>query len=497
MGKNIKIAALYIRVSTHMQEELSPDAQKRLLLDYARSNGFVVPEEFIFLEEGISGKKADKRPVFQLMVGMSKLKDHPIDAILVWKFSRFARNQEESIVYKSLLKRNNVDVISVSEPIIEGPFGSFIERTIEWMDEYYSIRLGEDVFRGMTEKALRGGYQASPPLGYEIKRKGELPVIVPEEAEIVKIIFDKYVNENLTAFQIARYLNSLGYKTKQRKKKAGTSFEKRSVEYILQNPTYKGFIRWNMFQHSTKAIKDESEWIVRKGKHEPIISEKLFDQAQIRFKTEYIPKKARPVTEYHHWLSGLIKCSNCGRTLTASTRKGVSYAYFQCNGYHKGKCSVSHSASDRKITPVIISKLQEIITTGDFDYKVVKRVDKSDTSLLHQQLKKLDTKEKRIKDAYINEIDTLKEYKENKEALEEERKAILEKINRITANDHVVHKSDMLDQIKNVYAIITDDKKSPIEKNRAMKTIVEKIIYNKKEESLDIVLQYNVISKSK
>ena len=75
--------------------------------------------------------------------------------ILVWKFSRFARNQEESIVYKSMLKKDNVDVISVSEPLIEGPFGSLIERIIEWMDEYYSIRLSGEVLRGMKEKALQ------------------------------------------------------------------------------------------------------------------------------------------------------------------------------------------------------------------------------------------------------------------------------------------------------------------------------------------------------
>ena len=55
--------------------------------------------------------------------------------ILVWKFSRFARNQEESIVYKSMLKKDNVDVISVSEPLIEGPFGSLIERIMNgWMN---------------------------------------------------------------------------------------------------------------------------------------------------------------------------------------------------------------------------------------------------------------------------------------------------------------------------------------------------------------------------
>lgn len=67
------------------------------------------------------------------MVGLAKSKEHPFDVILVWKFSRFARNQEESIVYKSLLKKNHVEVVSVSEPLIDGPFGTLIERIIEWM----------------------------------------------------------------------------------------------------------------------------------------------------------------------------------------------------------------------------------------------------------------------------------------------------------------------------------------------------------------------------
>lgn len=119
----MKTCAIYIRVSTDKQEELSPDAQKRLLIEYAIKNDIVVSNEFIYTENGISGRKADKRPEFMKMISLAKSKDHPFDVILVWKFSRFARNQEESIVYKSLLKKNNVEVVSVSEPLVDGPFG--------------------------------------------------------------------------------------------------------------------------------------------------------------------------------------------------------------------------------------------------------------------------------------------------------------------------------------------------------------------------------------
>ena len=133
--RKVKVGALYIRVSSHDQDELSPDAQIRLCKDYAKSNNIIVPKEFIFTES-ISGRKVQKRQEFKKMISLAKSKEHPIDVIIVWKFSRFARNQEESIVYKSMLRKDGVDVVSVSEPLIDGPFGSLIERIIEWMDEY-------------------------------------------------------------------------------------------------------------------------------------------------------------------------------------------------------------------------------------------------------------------------------------------------------------------------------------------------------------------------
>ena len=116
--EKLRTGALYIRVSTDKQEELSPDAQRRLLLEYAAKNNIILSNEYIFEEDGISGRKADKRPNFQRMIGLAKSKEHPFDVILVWKFSRFARNQEESIVYKSLLRKNNVEVISVSNLLL-------------------------------------------------------------------------------------------------------------------------------------------------------------------------------------------------------------------------------------------------------------------------------------------------------------------------------------------------------------------------------------------
>ena len=104
--KALEIGAAYIRVSTDDQTELSPDAQLRVILDEAKKDGFVIPPEYIFEEKkGISGRKADNRPEFQKMIAIAKSQSPaPFKRLYLWKFSRFARNQEESTFYKGILR---------------------------------------------------------------------------------------------------------------------------------------------------------------------------------------------------------------------------------------------------------------------------------------------------------------------------------------------------------------------------------------------------------
>ena len=168
MNIELKTAAAYIRVSTDNQTELSPDSQIKEIRKYAKQHGYIVPNEYIFRDDGISGRRAEKRPEFIRMIAIAKQKPAPFCAVLLWKFSRFARNQEESIFYKGMLSRNNVEVKSISEPILDGPFGSLIERIIEWFDEFYSINLSGEVKRGMTERVERGGAVSITAFGYDI-----------------------------------------------------------------------------------------------------------------------------------------------------------------------------------------------------------------------------------------------------------------------------------------------------------------------------------------
>ena len=145
------IAAAYIRVSTDDQTELSPDSQIKNIREYAKSHDMIVPDEYIFRDDGISGRTATKRPDFNRMIATAKQKTKTFDVILVWKFSRFARNREDAVVYKSMLKKLGIDVVSISEPVGDDKMSVLIEAMIEAMDEYYSINLSEEVNRGMLE----------------------------------------------------------------------------------------------------------------------------------------------------------------------------------------------------------------------------------------------------------------------------------------------------------------------------------------------------------
>ena len=99
----LRIGAAYIRVSSERQDEFSPASQLKIVRQRAERDGFQIPDEYVFYDDGISGGDTKKRDAFNNMISKAKEKTHPFDAIYVWKFSRFARNQEQSIVYKNLL----------------------------------------------------------------------------------------------------------------------------------------------------------------------------------------------------------------------------------------------------------------------------------------------------------------------------------------------------------------------------------------------------------
>ena len=86
MSTELKIAAAYIRVSTDNQTELSPDSQIKVVQQYAKQHGYIIPREYVFRDDGISGRYADKRPQFNEMIATAKQKPSPFSALEIFTF---------------------------------------------------------------------------------------------------------------------------------------------------------------------------------------------------------------------------------------------------------------------------------------------------------------------------------------------------------------------------------------------------------------------------
>ncbi len=480
-----RTAAAYIRVSTEDQADQSPESQLIEIRKYAARNGLILPDNLVFVDEGISGKRSENRPAFQQMIGTAKEKPAPFDVLLLWKFSRFARNQEESIVYKSLLRKQcGVDVVSVSEQLPEGPFASLIERIIEWFDEFYSIRLSQEVKRTMAVKAGRGEFQSSPPFGYRARIiPGKKTVLepIPEEAELVRQIFDRF-NRGEGVYVIARWLNSLGITTHR-----GNAFENRTVEYILRNPVYIGKLRWTPTGRTRRDFSNP-DTILADGEHEPLITQETFDAAQTniaRIKAVW-GYKARPTYELKDWLSGLVRCAACGGTLIFQRPH-----YFKCNNYMRGRCTCSQHIRIDLLHGAITERLmQDMIGSNTLDCAVVQSEAEQSGELprLRTTLTDLRRRDARLLDAYLGGAVDLAQFSTAKSSLDSEIADIEERIASLesTTADPDAVRAALTSRIREAYDTISAPDASLEEKNTALRNITERITFDKSQMVINI-----------
>jgi len=235
--------ALYTRVSSEKQgTDLSISAQLKALIDYAKKNSHSVIREFVDRAE--TGRNTE-RPAFRKMISLARQRHKPFDMILVWKYSRFARSRKDSVIYKALLRKNGVQVVSITEPFDDTPTGRLLEAIIESLDEFYSDNLGEEVTRGMRESASRGFYLSGrPPYGFhkikvkDGKRERTKLKIDPYQANIVTAIFNNALNGKDPG-EIAQELNRKGITGP-----LGKGWGKTSIYYILTNEVYAGTLVW-------------------------------------------------------------------------------------------------------------------------------------------------------------------------------------------------------------------------------------------------------------
>ena len=362
-------AALYARVSSDKQDvDLSITAQLKALREYAKNNGYLIVHEFV--DEAETGRTT-ARPAFREMISLARNPEKPLDSILVWKYSRFARSREDSIVYKAMLRKNGVQVISINEPFDDTPTGRLLEAIIESLDEFYSDNLGEEVTRGLRESASRGFYLSSrPPYGFRKIRvkEGEKEHtkldIDPEQAGVIKTIFNDVLSGK-GLMQIAKELNNKGIASPQNRK-----WGKTVIRAMLTNEAYAGTFVWGRkSKRGLEPIRVENACPV-------IIERSVFDRV-LKTMHDRAPSNIHPQRVSSRFLlSGMSVCGLCGKALTGAKAKSGKYSYYVCGTLNKkgaGSCKARYIDSNKFETRVI-QKVKDGILTEENLARIVEMV---------------------------------------------------------------------------------------------------------------------------
>ena len=371
-------AVLYSRVSSDKQDiDLSISAQLKNLREYAARNGYTVVREFV--DEAESGRTAD-RPAFREMVAMARHSPRPFDAVLIWKYSRFARRREDSIVYKTMLRKSGIQVISITEPFEDTPTGRLLEAMIESLDEFYSANLGEEIVRGLRESASRGFYLHSrPPYGYrkvKVKDGGkERPrlEIEPDQVKIVASIFNGII-EGKGLKEIVKELNHNGEPAPD-----GKTWGKTTLHKILTNEAYTGTLVWGRTsKRNLEPVRVEDAWPV-------IVDRETFNTVRSKLSSRS-PARLNPrQLSSRYLLSGLARCGHCGKALVGQEAKGGKFSYYVCGTLLKkgaGSCDARYLNS-RKFEELVINKVKEHILTEENLRELARQVNEEmDTSVV-------------------------------------------------------------------------------------------------------------------
>jgi site-specific DNA recombinase len=365
MSVESKKVAIYARVSSEKQDvDLSISGQIKALRDYASHNGCKVVTEYI--DEAESGRSID-RPGFKQMIVAARQKPPQFEAILVWKLSRFARNREDSIIYKSLLRKQGIQVISINEPLEDTPSGRLLEGIIEVLDEFYSANLSQDVTRGMRETASRGFYPGGPPpYGYvRVKvQDGSVQRVKLEPDPATAPIVERMFRECLSGkgmIEISRGLNSDGLTTRK-----NNGWSKTSVNTVLRNEVYTGTLIWGEFTKNHNGgsrlpvIRIDNAWPA-------IVDRDTFDKAQTKMRKR-APKITHPrVIHSEYILSGLLRCKNCNAAMIGHAVKSGHFFYYMCGNARRrgrGLCT-THLLPKERIERFVIDRLKRYILTEE------------------------------------------------------------------------------------------------------------------------------------
>ena len=415
--KNKKIRCyVYIRVSTTMQVDgYSLDAQREKLRKYAEYQNMEIIQEFS--DEGKSGKSVEGRPEFQRMLDNIENGIDDVQFVLVFKLSRFGRNAADVLSSLQRMQDFGVNLICVEDGIDSSKdSGKLMISVLSAVAEIERENILVQTMEGRKQKAREGKWNGGfAPYGYEYELiNGELQ-IAEDEAEIIRLIYDKFIHTNMGIAAIATWLNQHGYKKKKRQNNTLDAFAASFVKGVLDNPVYCGKLAYGRRKNEKvsgtrneyRIVKQEN-YMLHDGIHDGIISETDWELAhQKREKTGVKYEKIHSL-DHEHILSGILKCPLCGSGMYGNVNRKKrkdgtlykDYFYYACK--HRRlvdghKCGYHKQWNEDKINNAVEEVIRKLVQNPKFEEAIRKKIgSRIDTAEIEKEIENLEKQHRQL-----------------------------------------------------------------------------------------------------
>ena len=488
MNKQVR-CYIYIRVSTAIQVDgYSLDAQREQLRKYAEFQSMTVVREYA--DEGKSGKNIEGRAAFrQMLQDIEAEKDH-VDFVLVYKLSRFGRNAADVLSSLQKMQDYGVNLICVEDGIDSSKeSGKLMISVLSAVAEIERENILVQTMEGRRQKAREGKWNGGfAPYGYDLK-DGELK-IAEDEAGLIRLIYDKYLNTPMGVGAVADWLNEHGYRKKTRQNNTLDYLSAPFVKGVIDNPVYCGKLAYG--RRKTEKIPGrrnefhvvkQQNYMLNEGMHEAIISEDDWQKAQNkRIKNNEKWEKTHSL-DHEHILSGIVKCPVCDSGLYGNVNRkkkpdGSSKDYFFYACKHRKMidghlCDYRRQWNEEFINSAVEEFIRKLVQNPNFDATLRKKINaKIDTKELNAELETLQKQLRQVtgaKDKLSLQLDALD----------------------ITDRHYDKKYADMLDRLERLYDKISDTE-SEIEN---VKTRIQNIEMDKisADNVYELLLRFNML----
>ena len=501
---------IYTRVSTSMQVEgYSLEAQKERLRKYADFQEMVIVGEYS--DEGKSGKSIEGRQEFmQMLRDIEEGKDR-VEFVLVYKLSRFGRNAADVLNSLQRMQDFGVNLICVEDGIDSSKdSGKLMISVLSAVAEIERENILVQTMEGRRQKARDGKWNGGfAPYGYKLLN-GELE-IAEDEAEIIRIIFDKYIHTSMGVNGIAAYLNEHGYKKKKRQNNTLDAFATSFIKGVLDNPIYCGKLAFGRRKtervpgkrNEFRIVKQDS-YILSDGIHEAIISEDDWNLAKQKRNINGVKHEKIHSLEHEHILSGILKCPICGKGMYGNVNRKKKkdgtfykdYFYYACkhryyvNGH---KCDYRKQWNEEKVNDAVAEVIKKLVNNPKFEAairaKINSKIDTGELETEHENLKKQLRQVLGAKNKLGQQMDNLdisdKMYDRKYQDMQDRLNGLYDEIERLESLiDDIVSRKEYIRQQKisedgvYQYLLYFDklyDKFTDMEKKEFMNSFVERV----------------------